>query len=284
MYKGFFQSILILVPLLAPLRAELKHDLAGVEIIDRYLVTQEVLSELVYVRMSHLEADGTAKHHQILAAFRYNEDASSNYLLRLIEPAEVKGVSFLIKQFVNGGLQQHLYLPSVGRARPLTGKSENQPFLGTNFTLADLQKEVPAVHAYERLSDTFVFGRDCFRVRAVEETEGAARLYSHRDLYVDKENYNLLKVDYFDTTGKNTKELALYDYQSPMINGFTKRPHRAVMKNLENGSTTVFAVIEARIDEAIGAEIFTPSNIETWTDEEIESFIFAYGLKQEPGR
>lgn len=257
--------------------------LSGVDIIDRYLITQEVLSELAYMRMSQVGADRSAKHYQLLAAFRFNEDASSNYLLRMVEPQEVKGISLLIKQFVNGGSQQYLYLPSVGRARPLTGKSKNQKFLGTNFSLADLQREVPAIHAYERRDDSLVFGRGCYQVRAVERKDPERPpLYLYRDLHIDKETFNLLRVDYFNLDGTHIKQLSLYDYKSPMVRGITKRPHRAVMENLEDGSTTVFSVIESRIDEAIGAEIFTPSNVETWTDEEIETFVFDYGLSMGP--
>ena len=253
--------------------------LTGLDIIDRYLITQEVLSELAYMRMSQVEADRSAKHYQVLATFRFNEDASSNYLLRMMEPEEVRSVSLLVKQFVNGGSQQYLYLPTVGRARPLTGKSKNQKFLGTNFTLADLQREVPAIHGYERQEDTLVFGRACYQVRAVEKGEDdRPPLYLHRDLHIDQENYNLLRVDYYNMDGTMIKQLSLYDYKSPMVRGITKRPHRAVMQNLEDGSTTVFSVIESRIDQAIGAEIFTPDNIETWTEEEIESFVFDYGL------
>ncbi len=261
-------------------RAEDTTLLSGWEIIDRYMVSQEVLSEMAYLKMTMVEADGSFEENHLMVAFRYNEDASSNYLLRMLSPEAVRNISLLAKQLVNGGSNQYLYLPTVGTAKPLTGKAKSQPFLGSDFSIADLQKEVPAIHDYERQPDKFVQGKHCFVVRAVEK-EAANRAYKYRDLYIDKQSYDLIRADYFDMKDRLTKVLFMFDYQSPMVKGTTKRPQRAVMENRLRNTTTVFTVLESRIDQAIEADIFTPITIENWTDEEIEEFIFSYGLTLE---
>ncbi len=50
------------------------------------------------------------------------------------------------------------------------------------------------------------------------------------------------------------------------------------MQDFDKDSSTIFTVIEGRIDEEIDADLLTPAKIEKWTPEEVDEFIFDYGF------
>ncbi len=257
-------------------------DYSGLDIIDGYLWAQEVLSEMAYMKMTVIGADGKIDDEKrLLGVFRFNEDGSTNYMVRLLAPEDVRGVTVLTHQPLNAQMaKQYLYLPSVGKTRELTPTTKSRPFLNSDYSLEDLQRELPSAHTYERLDDDMVDGTPCFVVRAVETDKAAGSAYNFRDLYIDRATYDLLKVAYHGRDDKLVKTLYLFEYRSPEVKGITKRPYRAVMESV-SGSSTVFTMLEARIDEGIEAEVFRPESIENWTEDAVDAFIYDKGLSLE---
>ena len=178
---------------------------SGREIIDRYLETQEVDSELAFIRMVTYIPGGVTKKHRFLALSKKMEDGRDAYLMRMIGPEEFKGVTVFARYQGEGEADQYIYLPEVGRVTRLGGDSKSGAFLGSDFTFEDLLHEVPANFTYTRAADALTFGAEAYVVKAKPSGDDSGSIYVRRDLYIEKGTFNLLKVDFFGPGEKLVK-------------------------------------------------------------------------------
>ena len=276
--------LLSTIPLLAVSLPAMHHEktLTGAQIIDKYVEKQEVYLELDYIKMSIISPGPTILERRFLAIYKKNPDGGRSYLIRIIRPAEVEGVTLLAVENKMKEIDQYLYLPDVGEARRLRGKSQSGAFLGSDFTFQDLLRETPSNFRYERLEDVFINGVECYNVRAQTNSLDEGNPYHSRNMYIAKGEYDLLKIDYFGQTDELIKTFSAFDYHSPQIKGITTRPRRAVMENKSKNSITIFTVIEGRIDQEISDNLFTPKKIAAWTADEVDEFIYDYGFVVNP--
>ena len=245
----------------------------GEAIVDRFLATQKADSEMAFIKMRVERDDGAIEERRFLAVYRREADGSAGYLVRLVRPREIQGVTLLSKQAADGTVQPYLYLPTIGKTRALTGDARSTPFLGSDFSIEDLVREVPGTQSYERLDDTIEQGAPCYRVRATP-IDPESSSYGYRDLYIDQELANLRRVNYHDKSGRLVKVFTAHDYQSPEIYGATTRPRRAIMVDPSAGNRTIFTVLVGRIDEPIDPRIFDPKFIESWDEEAVNEFMY----------
>lgn len=242
------------------------------EVIERYVGKKKVQSEMAFIKMQTVAPGRKPEIKQFLALYHTNEERTG-FLVRLIRPTEVEGVSVLVIDDDQGDVRQWLYLPTVGMVRPLTGSARSQPFLGSDFSYEDLAREIPGTQEYEMQEGRWTHGADCFVVRATPRDPGSSS-YAYRDLVIDKENYNLYQIDYYNDAGDLVKVLSAFDYDSPEIAGQSTRPRRAVMIDQIKKTSTIFTVIVGRIDESIRAEMFTPEFVRSWSPEDVQDFMF----------
>ena len=96
---------------------EQEQSLSGREIIDNYIATQEVASELVYIHMELYSKNLSIEKYQFLILSSKNPDGTRNNLIRLINPKEVMGVALLTLELADDQLEQFYYLPEVPSIR-----------------------------------------------------------------------------------------------------------------------------------------------------------------------
>jgi hypothetical protein len=254
-------------------------NLTGREIIDRYLARQTVDSELGFIAMTISRPGQAKKEYRFLAAYRRESDGSKKVLVRMVRPKDVEGVSLLSLQDAKGDDETYVYMPALGESSRLTGDALDKPFLGSDYSYRDLLAEVPAAHRYERLPDTQLRGVDCYQVRALgNEQRTKDRAYAYRELLIDQEKLQLLRVTFHAAGGQLVKTFMPHEYDSPLVKGQTTRPRRAVMAGTSADAWTEFLVVEGRLNQAIPAEIFTTKRLESWKPEEVTAFIFQVGI------
>jgi hypothetical protein len=258
--------------------ADVVTNLTGREIIDRYLARQAVDSELAFIAMTVSRPGAPKKENRFLLAYRREADGTKKGLVRLVRPKDVEGVSVLAVQDPQGKVQAHVFMPALGQSTRLAGSALDKPFLGSDYSYKDLMAEAPAANRYERLKDAQLQGVDCYQVRAVETQSSADRLYGYRDLLIDKEKLQLVRITFHAANGKLIKTFMPYDYGSTQVKGQTTRPHRAVMVRAGVDEWTEFLVVEGRLNKDIPPEIFTIQKIESWKPQEVDEFIFQFGI------
>lgn len=249
-------------------------------IIKRYAEGNSSKTEMAYVKMEVQAAGAAPTERRILLAYQ-KKDGTESMFMRMLFPKEVEGVTLLANTSPTQELSYHFFLPAVGKMKQLTPEARQGAFLGSDYTFEDLLREVPEWHEYKRLADGEVEGAACYVVRASENRKEKESAYSHRDLFIEKQNFHLRKIAYYDGKDSLVKLLTASGYESKEVKGRTTRPRVAVMQSVESKSKTTFTVIEGRVDEEIEAEYFTPQKLENWPLLDVEEFIFDLGMTVE---
>jgi len=150
------------------------------------------------------------------------------------KPRDVKGTSFLSFSHTVGNDDQWLYLPSLKRVKRISSRNKSGPFMGSEFSFEDLSSfEVPK-YTYKYLGDENVQGLDSYMVEQypVDKNSG----YTRRVVWVDKAEYRVLKIDFYDRKDSLLKTLSYSDYKQ-YLNKFW-RADFALMTNHQNGKST----------------------------------------------
>lgn len=263
-----------LTPLALP--AEDTTPMDGKALMDRYAETQTVDTELAFIELKTFETETPTDQiikKRFLAVTRKDDDGGYDYLIRLVRPKDVEGVSVLTNVEGNDDIQQFLYLPAQGEPLQLGGAGRSGSFLGSDFAYEDLVREAPGNYEYVRLDDGLAQGEVCAVVEARPVGDGESQ-YSRRVIYLDPNRYEVRKIEFYgDDPDMPVKELQAYEYRSPDIDGSTVRPRFAVMTNLETGTISVFKVLKSRLNLSLEDELFQSANLARMTPADVNGLL-----------
>jgi len=158
------------------------------------------------------------------------------------KPKDVKGTAFLSYSHVVGADDQWLFLPSIKRVKRISSSNKSGPFMGSEFSFEDLSSFEIDKYRYQYLADEKVGDLESFKVEQypVDENSG----YTRRIVWVDKDEYRIIKIDFYDrknallkTLSYNNFELYLGQYwralESEMFNHQTGKSTSLVWNNYQ---------------------------------------------------
>jgi hypothetical protein len=174
----------------------------------------------------------------------------------LLAPDEVKGVAFLIWERKGGPDEQWLYLPAVRRVRELTPVSAYEPFLGTDFTFADLGFVNLRDRKFSLLAEETFAGAPAYKVQ--ETLARPVFYYSRIVTWVAKDSLLPLRRDYYDAANRLWKTELYQDIAT--IDG-TPTVLRIRMEDKISDTSTELRVSQVRYDATIPDELFDPQKL-----------------------
>lgn len=150
------------------------------------------------------------------------------------EPADVKGTAFLSYTHATQPDDQWLYLPALKRVKRISSSNKSGPFMGSEFAYEDISSQELAKYTYNYLRDESFDGQDCFVVerRPTDEYSG----YTKQWVWVDKQHYRPLKIEFYDRKDSLLKTLTNHGYQQYLQQYW--RPDEMRMINHQTGKTT----------------------------------------------
>jgi len=150
------------------------------------------------------------------------------------EPRDVKGTAFLVFTKKQGKDDQWLYLPALKRVKRIASKNQSGPFVGSEFAYEDLSSPEVEKYTYKYLREEAIDGQGCYVLERypVDEDSG----YTREIVWMDKQEYRVLKTDYYDRKGELLKTFAAEGYKSYGDNYW--RANRFVMINHQTGKST----------------------------------------------
>lgn len=170
---------------------------------------------------------------RFLTLERENEDVGDKSLVIFESPRDVEGTALLSHAQILEPDNQWLYLPALKRVKRISSANKSGPFVGSEFAFEDFT-------ATELNKYTYVFLRedelDGMAVDVVERFPRYERSgYTRQISYIDQEQYQLRKVEFFDRKNELLKTLTLTDYRD--YGGFL-RAHKLSMVNHKTGKET----------------------------------------------
>jgi len=163
-----------------------------------------------------------------------NEHDGDKSLSIFNKPRDVKGTTFLSFSHTTGPDDQWLYLPALKRVKRISSKNKSGPFMGSEFSFEDFGSFEVAKYTYHYLGDDQLRGMDSFVVEQfpVDENSG----YTRRVVWIDKQDYLIHKVEFYDRKNSLLKTLSYLDYQQYL--GKFWRAQTMSMVNHQNGKST----------------------------------------------
>jgi hypothetical protein len=127
------------------------------------------------------------------------------------EPADIKGTAFLSFTHVQEADDQWLYLPALKRVKRISSKNKSGPFMGSEFAFEDLSSREVEKYSYLFIRDETVNGEDAFviEVRPTYKYSG----YTRSIIWLSKEKYQPLKVEYYDRKNTHLKTMRASNFQ-----------------------------------------------------------------------
>lgn len=239
------------------------NTLDGTEIIkkSRELIYQ-IGDQKNKVILHLIEKDGTKKKieaSRYWKNYRAKEGLDSKMLLVTDFPPDSRGISFLIWDYSQENKTDDLwlYLPALRMVRRISAQDQNDAFLGSDLTFGDMGQRRLDEDEHKLLREEGYLGTQTYVVESVPKEKTS--IYSKKVSWISKDNWTVLKIDYYDRNSKLLKRQTI-EWQS--LDNFSVWKKTEVT-NVQNGHRTIFEVSDLRVNGGLEDEDFTERSLKT---------------------
>ena len=248
------KNILILFLLF---KAIFGQDLTAYEVMDRVYSIPKPKTSIMEIRLEITRKKRDKEKTKVREFTRYEKyyekgKYRSKSMARFNKPNVVKGTGLLSWSQRNGQTDQWFFLPKLKTAKKVKGKEKSKSFLNTDFIYEDLESRRPGIDSLISIGTEFVNGKKCRIIMAWPKDQSC---YFSRKLWVNTQNWQITKVEYYKSESSKEKTLILSDFID--INGFTT-PGKMLM-DMGNGNRTLMQIISYKQDIGLNDEIFSKS-------------------------
>ncbi len=178
---------------------------------------------------------GNESHREIrIRGLEIPEDGDRSLVI-FDSPRDVKGTALLTFSHKVGTDDQWLYLPAVKRVKRIASRNKSGPFVGSEFSYEDMTPQEVEKFTYKYIHDETFDGWNCFVVERfpVDKYSG----YTKQVIWVDKREYRVLRIEYFDRKDSHLKTLMNTEWKQFLDKHW--RPHKSFMQNHQSGKSTL---------------------------------------------
>ena len=229
-----------------PVRGETEAERTGFEIAaradrtDRGFVNSEVGLEMVLRNAAGKESRRTLRITTLEIA---DESVGDKSLVVFDNPSDIKGTALLSHANILDPDDQWLFLPALKRVKRISSANKSGPFVGSEFAFEDFTALELNKYDYTYLREEKIDGLDADVIERTPRYENSG--YTRQVSWVDRDIYQVRKVEFYDRRGDLLKTLTLKDYRD--YNGVW-RSQRMEMVNHQTGKSTDFIYGDYRFD------------------------------------
>lgn len=182
--------------------------------------------------------DETTRELSFTTLERADETVGDKSLVIFRTPRDVEGTALLSHAQIRDPDDQWLYLPALKRVKRISSKNKSGPFVGSEFAFEDFTALELNKYTYEYVEESdLTQGEETFAVDVITrypayENSGYTRQIS----YIDQDNLQVRRVEFFDRRGDLLKTLDLLDYRE--YGEGVWRSHLLSMTNHKTKKTT----------------------------------------------
>ena len=171
-------------------------------------------------------------------------------------PADVKGTASMTYTHKSGDDDQWLYLPAIQRVKRISSSSKSGPFMGSEFAFEDLSSQEIEKYTWKYLRDEKKNGVECHVLERfpVDKNSG----YKRHITWVNKENYRVEVVDYYDRKNSLLKTLTFSKFHQY---GKYWRAEIMEMINHQNNKETRLHFTEVKLGIGLTDEDFSQNTL-----------------------
>ena len=193
---------------------------------------------------------------------RRTPDGLGQLFLRFEEPREVRGTSLLALERKTGETEIYLATPELPTARRVSGPARADGLFRTDFSSEDLQRLQqgwrPGAGEFKALPDARVADRAVY----VLETRPTDSAYERIVFSFDQESCLPLLIRFYEPGKDSPRKELTTDPRSNLKHGDRWVAHSALIRDLENLTTTQLMVDSHAQDQLLPDDQFTVEGLE----------------------
>jgi hypothetical protein len=193
---------------------------------------------------------------------REGPDGLGQLFLRFEQPDEVRGTSLLVLEHANGDSEIYLASPELPTARRVSGPSRADGMFQTDFSSEDLQRLQqgwrPGAGEQKQLPDEVVGERPVYML----ETKPTESAYERIVFALDQESCLPLRVLFYEPGREKPRKELTTDPRSNLKHGDQWVAHSALMRDLENLTTTHLMVDSHEQEKLLADDQFTVEGLQ----------------------
>lgn len=202
------------------------------------------------VHMVLEDSRGDVRERRLLR-LRLTEGTEEKLRIQFLFPPDVRDAAFLLYDHPDRDDDRWLYLPSVRKAKRISGAQKYRNFLGTDFTYDDLGGREPYEDTHVLEGEEVMDGRPVYRLRSTpKEKENP---YAYRRAWVWKEAPIVLKEEYYDRHDKLRKRMRVLKLDR--VQGIWTVLHREML-DLQEQHRTALTFVSVRYNTGLSPDLF----------------------------
>jgi outer membrane lipoprotein-sorting protein len=213
----------------------------------------------VVLKMELFSADGRRRVRRLTwkTLESVQPDQGDKSLTIFHEPRDIAGTGFLSHTHISQLDDQWLYLPSLKRVKRISSANKSSAFVGSEFSYEDLLSDEVEKFSYRWLKNEECGEWVCSAIERVPLYEGSG--YSRQIVWLDKDEYRIVRTEYYDNKGRLEKILLLKEYR--LYLGQYWRAHQLLMENVETEKKTTLTFEPYQFRTGLGEEVFAPDSL-----------------------
>lgn len=172
-------------------------------------------------------------------------------------PRDVNGTALLSFSHIVNADDQWLYLPALKRVKRISSTNKSGPFMGSQFAYEDLTSFEVDKYQYKYLRDEILDGLDTHVVENHPNYQYSG--YTRQLVWIDKQRYIPIKIEYFDRKNDLLKTLRFDKYKQYL--GKYWRALEQVMENHQNGKTTLLTLNDYQFRTGLAESDFNKNSL-----------------------
>ena len=172
-------------------------------------------------------------------------------------PRDVKGTALLNFTHKVGTDDQWLYLPALKRVKRISSSNKSGSFMGSEFAYEDVTSQEVEKYNYKWIRDeehkgelSFVFER-----YPVYKNSG----YTRQVVWLDKKDYKILKIEFFDRKNLPLKTLTQSDFKQYLDKFWY--PGKMFMENHQTGKSTLLTWTDYKFHNGLSDKDFNRNSL-----------------------
>jgi outer membrane lipoprotein-sorting protein len=246
-YKRYSHILFLLILILFLNSNVCAEQLTADEIIDKVKENQlEYENSKSQAEMIIIDKNGKAEEREIIM-YEKEENDKINILMRFLSPKNVEGVTLLSTE---NGDKIYVYMPAYQKPRRIAGASKKENFMGTDFSYEDLGMDYQSKDYQKELEEET--GTQYLIVVTPADEDIS---YSKFILYVNKEQFYVEKVEFYNLEGQLTKTLEIKEVKFDGNNKIT--PIKIELTNIIDNHKTTMNIKEIEYDLELAGDFFS---------------------------
>lgn len=217
--------------------------------VDEYIVPKDLTAEMT---MNLIDRKGQVRQRMV-RTFRMGDDKQ---IMWFLQPADVKGSSFLRLSYDDRDDDMWLYLPAFGKVRRIASHAKNGNFMGTDFTYEDLGDRKLKDYDYRWLKDETIGDKGCWVIESAPR-KGISTDFARIVSWIWKDEPIAVQEEFYDASGTLRKKSAreLTRIKSYWV------PAKVTMHDLKLDHRTEMIFDKMTVDTGLSEKIFDSGSL-----------------------